>query len=292
MFARDKAERVTWLGLWANVGLFAVKTLAGVLGRSQVLLADGIHSLSDLVSDFVTLVALRLGRKPEDQMHPYGHGKIEDLAAFLVGLFLFAVAAGIVWKAVITLRVGEAPHRSIWLVAVAAISVLVKELLFRITLKVGETERSSTLVANAWHHRSDAFSSLATVFGTGLYYLSTRFIWADSVSAILVAILVGKAAWDIISDAARDLVDTAPDEARITKYRECALQVDGVLGVARVRGRYYSRRVALDLDIEVAGELSVDAGHDLARKVRDRLIGEFPSVYDVVVHVDPASDAS
>lgn len=291
MFTRDKAERVTWLGLWANVGLFAVKTLAGVLGRSQVLLADGLHSLSDLVSDFITLVALRLGRKPEDRMHPYGHGKIEDLAAFLVGLILFGVAAGIVWKAVISLRSGEVPHRSIWLVVVATISVLVKEVLFRITLKVGKSERSSTLIANAWHHRSDAFSSLATVFGTGLFYLSTRFLWADSVSAILVAILVGKAAWDIIKDAARDLVDTAPNEERIAKYRECALQIDGIVGVTRLRGRYYSRRVALDLDIQVAGTLSVDTGHDLAQRVRDRLMHEFPAVYDVVVHVDPASEA-
>nr|MBC8366360.1 cation diffusion facilitator family transporter [bacterium] len=133
--------------------------------------------------------------------------------------------------------------------------------------------------------------SLATVFGTGLFYLSTRFLWADSVSAILVAILVGKAAWDIIKDAARDLVDTAPNEERIAKYRECALQIDGIVGVTRLRGRYYSRRVALDLDIQVAGTLSVDTGHDLAQRVRDRLMHEFPAVYDVVVHVDPASEA-
>ncbi len=290
MLARDRAERVTWMGLWANVMLFAVKTLAGVLGRSQVLLADGIHSLSDLVSDFVTLVALRLGRKPEDRHHPYGHGKIEDLAAFLVGLFLCGVAVGIIWKGVESLRAGEAPERSLWLVGVAIFSVVLKEVLFRVTRRVGEEENSATLIANAWHHRSDAFSSLATIFGTGLYYLSTRFVWADAVSAILVAMLVGKAAWEIMSDAAKDLVDTAPDEESLAKFRRNACSVEGVQGVARLRGRFYSRRVALDLDIEVSGTLSVDEGHSIAQRVRDGLMLEFPEVYDVVVHVDPAPD--
>jgi len=288
MSSRSTPEHITWLGLWANVGLFVAKTVAGLLGRSQVLLADGIHSLSDLVSDFVTLVALRLGRKPSDRMHNYGHGKIEDLAAFVMGIFLFAVTGGIIWRALGILRAGRSPERSLWLVAVALASVIVKEALFRVTLRVGEAEQSSTLVANAWHHRSDAFSSLATLFGTGLFYLSARFTWADAASAIVVAILVGKAAWTIVRAAARDLVDTAPDEKQISKFRKRILEIDGVSGLARIRGRFYSRRVALDLDIEVSGQLSVDEGHALAQKIRDVLLSEFPEIYDVLVHVDPA----
>jgi len=289
MSGRNTPERVTWIGLWSNVGLFVVKTAAGILGRSQVLLADGIHSLSDLVSDFVTLVALRLGRKPGDKRHPYGHGKIEDMAAFIVGLILVVVAVGIIWKAAGSFRAGDLPSRSPWLVIVAAFSVLVKELLFRFTLHVGKADNSSTLIANAWHHRSDALSSLATVVGTGLFLISERFTWADSASAVVVALLVGKAAWDIIREAVLDLIDTAPDETRLDAFRERILSVEGVEGVANIQGRFYSRRLALDVDIEVAGTLSVDSGHDLAVRVKDLLIQEYPEVYTVMVHVDPVA---
>ena len=291
MSTRLTPVRVTWFGVWANVALFIVKTAAGLAGRSQVLLADGIHSLSDLVSDFVTLVALRMGRKPVDERHPYGHGKIEDMAAFIVGSILAVVAVGILWKALGSFQSEVLPSRSPWLLGVALLSVFIKEALFRITLRVGKSRNSSTLIANAWHHRSDAFSSLATVFGTGLFFLSERFVWADAASAMFVAFFVGKAAFEIIRDAVKDLVDTAPSEVELASFRSHALKVDGVLGVARLRGRFYSRRVALDIDIEVSGTLSVDEGHELAHQVRDALFDEFPAVYDVVVHVDPASDS-
>jgi len=288
MSERSSAERITWIGLWVNVALFVLKTGAGVLGRSQVLVADGIHSLSDLVSDFITLVALRLGRKPEDERHPYGHGKMEDLAAFLVGIFLMLVALWILWEGFHKLSAGAVPERGLWLVLVALVSVISKELLYRATAAVGRREGSVSLAANAWHHRSDAYSSLATVFGTGLYYVSARFTWADSVSAMIVALLVGKAAHDILREAARDLVDTAPSAEMLASYERSVMGVRGVRGVARLEGRFYSRRVALDVDIEVPGELSVDQGHELAVRVRDALIREYPLVYRVMVHVDPA----
>ncbi|MDP6796855.1 MAG: cation diffusion facilitator family transporter [Candidatus Krumholzibacteria bacterium] len=282
-----KPEQVTWWGIWSNVGLFLIKTLAGYFGRSQVLLADGVHSLSDLVSDLLALVALRLGRKPKDSQHPYGHGKIEDLGAFLVGLFLFCVAFGIAIKAVWYGWEGVLPERSVWLVLVALVSVLGKEWLFRLTLRVGEEHSSATLMANAWHHRSDAISSLASVFGTAVFLFFPNAAWLDSLAAIAVALFIGKSAWGIIRDSARDLVDTAPPAERLREFEEKALELRGVKGLRALRGRYYSRQIALDLDIEVDGSLSVNDGHEIARQLRRKILDTCPDVYRVMVHVDP-----
>jgi cation diffusion facilitator family transporter len=286
-------EGVTWLGLWSNVLLFVAKTGAGLAGRSQVLLADGIHSLSDLVSDAVALVALRLGRMPEDPAHPYGHGKIEDLAALFVGLLLAVVALGIAIRAVFSLREGVEPERSPWLFLVAVVSVLIKEGLFHLTQRVGRRESSATLLANAWHHRSDAVSSLATVLGTGLFLLDERLVWADGASALVVAAFILRAAWNIARDAARDLVDTAPGAEQMDRLADAVRRVPGVVGLAGIRGRYYSQRIILDLEIEVEGSITVEAGHDVALKVRSCILEKFPEVLEVMVHVDPcASDSS
>ena len=285
-------EGVTWLGLWANVALFLAKTAAGLAGRSQVLLADGIHSLSDLVSDAIALVALRMGRKPEDRAHPYGHGKIEDLAALFVGILLAIVAVGIAVRAVYSLRDGGQPERSIWLLVIAVLSVLVKEALFHITRRIGRRESSTTLMANAWHHRSDAISSLATVLGIGLFLLDERLAWADGAAALVVAVLILHAAWRIARGAAADLVDTAPGAEILDRFAAAVLKVEGVDGLAAIRGRYYSQRIVLDLEIEVDGSISVEAGHDVALRVRARILEAFPEVLEVMVHIDPAGGDS
>lgn len=233
---RLSPEGVTWLGLWANVALFIAKTAAGLIGRSQVLLADGIHSLSDLITDVIALVALRMGRKPQDRAHPYGHGKIEDLAALLVGIILAIVAVGIAVRAVDSLREGNRPERSVWLLVIALLSVLIKEVLFHITQRVGRREASATLIANAWHHRSDAISSLATVLGTGLFLLDERMVWADGAAALIVAALILWAAWGIARNAAADLVDTAPGGAVLGRLGAAAAKVEGVAGLTAIRG--------------------------------------------------------
>jgi len=287
-----RGERVTWLGIGSELVLATVKLLAGWVGHSQALLVDGIHSLSDLVSDFVTLFALGLGRKPRDPNHPYGHGKFEDLATLLIGLILIVVAAYMAVHAVTAFREGNLPERRFWLPAVALLSVLVKEWLYRITRRVGDELRSPTLIANAWHHRSDALSSLATLVGIGLFVIHPGFTWADMAAAILVAAFIVRAGGKICWQAVRDLVDTAPRGEHISEIEACARGIAGVENLRRPRGRYYAQRVALDLDIEVRPTLSVQEGHDIAQRVEEEILGRFPEVYHVMVHVEPHSGGS
>lgn len=284
-------ERITWIGIAAEFLLIGVKLAAGMIGRSQALIADGLHSASDLVTDLVTLVALRLGGEAEDSEHPYGHGKIEDLAAFLVGIALVVVALLLVWTAVGEFRAGQIPEQSLWLVAAAALSVLVKEWLARATLKVGRRIFSPTLVANAAHHRSDVYSSLSALAGVGLFYFYPQFHWADMVAAVFVALFIVRAGLQIAWQSARDLVDTAPVGERIEEIRRHAMTVPGVHGLRRLRGRSYAQRMALDLDIEVASGISVKEGHDIAEALSSSVRASFPEVYEVMVHVEPHEDS-
>lgn len=284
---RRAGERVTWLGIATDALLIAVKLVAGTLGRSQALVADGVHSASDLVTDFVTLVALRLGRQPEDSEHPYGHGKIEDLAAFVVGLALVAVAGFLVIEAVGGFQAGQAPDRSLWLVVAAAVSVLLKEVLARVTARVARRIQSPSLVANAAHHRSDALSSVAALAGLSLFYFFPDLRWADMAAALLVAGFIVHAGGRIAWQAARDLVDTAPADERVEELRAFVRAMTGVVSLRRLRGRSYAQRMALDLDIEVDPAISVEAGHEIAETLSRRVREEFPQVYQVMVHVEP-----
>ncbi|MBN2170216.1 MAG: cation transporter [Candidatus Krumholzibacteriota bacterium] len=280
-------ERVTWLGLAVNVVLFAVKTTAGLVGRSQVLLADGIHSLSDLATDIFTLVAYAQARKPRDREHPYGHGKIEDLGALAVGAVLVLVAAGMAWAAVATFRRGELPERSPWLAVAAAVSIVAKELLFRVTRRRARALDSPVLLANAWHHRSDALSSVAALAGIGLYLLLPAWDWADTAGAVLVAVFIVKAGVDIARRAARDLVDTAPPRDWSQRILEFVLADASVAGIRNLRGRYYAQRVALDMDIQVDPEISVRMGHDVARRLERQILARFREVNSVMIHIEP-----
>lgn len=284
---RRAGERITWAGIIAELFLIVIKLSAGAVGRSQALIADGLHSASDLVTDFVTLVALRLGRQPEDHGHPYGHGKIEDLAAFVVGLILVAVAGVLAFESVVNFRAGKLPERSLWLIAAAAVSVLVKEVLARATRRVGKRIQSPTLVANAAHHHSDALSSLSALAGVGLYYFFPNLHWADMVAALLVALFIVRAGAEIAWQAARDLVDTAPGGERVEEIRAFVATVPGVRNLRRLRGRTYAQRMALDLDIEVDPDLSVHDGHEIAEELSSRVREAFPEVYDLMVHTEP-----
>jgi cation diffusion facilitator family transporter len=288
----DPGKLVTWLGIWSDLVLVVVKIAAGLLGRSQALLADGIHSLSDLVTDFITLLALGLGRKPRDREHHYGHGKIEDLAALGVGMILIAIAVFMAIHAVTAWRAGLFPERSVWLIVAAMFSLLVKGWLARITRRVGQELKSPSLLSNAAHHRSDALSSLATVIGVGLFLIVPRFTWADMASAILVSLFIVHAGAVIVIQAGRDLVDTSPPEEQMAEIRLFIGEIPGVRRVGLLRGRLYAMRLALDLDIEVESTLSVQQGHEISQRVEELLLDRFGEILAVMVHVEPFEEPS
>ena len=284
-----QSRNVTLVGAAANLLLAAGKILVGVVGHSQSLIADGVHSLSDLMSDGVILVAARHTHREADEDHPYGHGRIETLATVLLGVFLVAVAIGIMVDAVYRLFEPERLLVPGMLVLVTAvISVVVKEALYRYTAAVGRRLNSSMLRANAWHHRTDAISSIVVIVGVvgsmaGLTYL-------DAIAAVLVSLMIAKAGWDFSWHSLRELIDTALEPERVERIRQAILNVDGVKALHLLRTRTMGGQAFVDVHIQVGPRLSVSEGHQISEAVRAELLRKVEEVGDVTVHIDPEDD--
>ncbi len=282
------AEGVTLLGLGINAGLLALKVGLGLALGSTALFADGMHSLSDLATDFLTLGGLRVGRRPPDESHAYGHGKFETLAGAVVALALVGVGAFIVWQAVRALRVGALPRLG-WAVALAAaLSALLKEWLYRITVKLGRELRSAALLANAWHHRSDALSSLPVFVGGICANFGVAKV--DGASAILVAVLIGWAAVDILKKAVHELSEGAFSPSDRSKVITAIEGVEGVRSWHKLRTRYSGQAAFVDVHIQVDPGLSVADSHAIASRVEEAVRKALGGEVSVVVHVEPLTE--
>jgi cation diffusion facilitator family transporter len=280
------ASRSTWISVVVNLLLSTTQIVVGVLARSQGLVADGIHSLSDLVADFVVLFASHHAKKDADEDHPYGHYRYETAASLALGLLLLAVGVGMVWSA---LQKIEAPdtiptaHASALWVALGALAA--KELLFRYMLRVAKAVKSSMLVANAWHARSDAASSL--VVGIGLAGNLAGYPLLDPIAALIVGFMVGKMGWSFSWDALHDLTDRAVDEDEVRAIEQTLLATPGVAGVHDVRTRKMGDMVVADVHIEVDATLTVEAGHNIAVAAQQAVLQRH-RVLSLMTHVDPA----
>jgi cation diffusion facilitator family transporter len=280
------ATRSTWVSVLVNVLLSSLQIGVGVLAKSQALIADGIHSLSDLVADFVVLLANHHSQKDADEDHPYGHQRYETAASLVLGLLLLAVGVGMVWSAVSKLEdtssIAVVHPIALWVAGAALIS---KELLFRYMLRTAKAVKSSMLVANAWHARSDAASSL--VVGLGLTGNLLGFPLLDPIAALIVGLMVGRMGWDFGWDALHDLMDRGLDEAEVQAIRETLLTTPGVAGVHDVRTRKMGDMVIADAHIEVDANLTVEAGHNIAVAARLAVLQRH-RVLNLMTHVDPA----
>lgn len=283
-------HRVTLWGLVVNLALCCVKFLFGVLGSSQALVADAVHSLSDSVTDIAVLIGVRFWSAPPDESHPYGHGRIETLITFLIGIALGSVGIGLGYRAVASLHEHHTASPN-WMAFVAAcVSIAAKEWLYQWNVSVGRRVKSSALLANAWHHRSDALSSVPVAVAV----LATR-IWPgwgflDQVATVIVAVLILYAAWEISFPAFRDLVDAGASRKERETILEIASTTKGVLSVHGLRTRHVGPGLHVDLHTLVDGNLSVRQGHDIAAAVKYRLLELGPDVVDVVVHTEPHND--
>lgn len=280
------AQRSTWVSVAVNVVLSATQIAVGVLAKSQGLMADGIHSLSDLVADFVVLFANHHSQKGADTDHPYGHQRFETAASLVLGVLLLAVGMGMVWSALGKLETPDTiatVHAFALWVALGALTA--KELLFRYMLRVAKQVRSSVLVANAWHARSDAASSL--VVSLGLIGNLVGYPLLDPIAALIVGFMVGKMGWRFGWDALHDLMDRAVDEAEVQAIRQTLLATPGVSGVHDVRTRKMGDMVLADAHIEVDATLTVEAGHAIAVAARQAVLRRH-RVLDLMTHVDPA----
>jgi len=281
-------RRVTWVGIGVNVLLAGVKILGGVLGHSQALVADGVHSVSDLVTDAVVLLAARHAAQEADHDHPYGHGRIETAATIFVGILLLATAAFVGERAVRALGGDRLIVPGVLTLLVALASVASKEALFRYTRRTARRIGSRLLEANGWHHRSDALSSV--VVSIGIAGALAGIATLDAVAAIVVAVMVAKVGVDLIRQSLRELVDTGLDDQSLRDLRAAAAAVDGVRHVHTLRSRWMGHNALLDLHIQVGPRISVSEGHRIAEAVRLRLLERLPRLTDVMVHVDPEDD--
>ena len=279
------ALRSTWVSVAVNLVLTIVQVTVGVLARSQGLIADGIHSLSDLVADFVVLVASHHSRKDADIDHPYGHQRFENAASLVLGVLLLVVGIGMLWSAVHKLQAPETvPVVHVVALWVAGLALIAKEGLFRYMLRVAKRVKSSMLVANAWHARSDAASSL--VVGLGIAGNLAGYTILDPIAALIVGFLIAKMGWSFGWDALHDLMDRAVDEEEVGAIRQTLLETPGVNGVHDLRTRKMGDMIVVDAHIEIDSGITVEAGHDIAVAARDSVMRRH-RVLNVMTHVDP-----
>ena len=279
--------RATAVGSVVNIILVVFKLWAGVLSNSQALIADGIHSLSDLFSDFVVIMGLKWGRKHEDADHPYGHARIETISSMVVGILLVAIGFGIAYNAIQSIFNHEPSTTSLFAVYVAAISIVMKEGLYWYTIVVGRRLRSLALIGNAWHHRSDALTSVAVLIGVGATYINHDFYMVDSYAAFFVTFFVVKVGVSLVWAAFRELSDTAPNKEVLEQLSATASGVKGVRQVHDMKARHSGTQIFVELHIVVDPDLTVRVGHEISRNVKARLLGEFADVTRVIIHVDP-----
>ena len=290
MLAADLTEkhalRVTWLGLFANLILAIAKGFIGTIAHSSALIADAGHSVSDLLSDSITLWAVHMAGVPKDKNHPYGHGKFETVGTFIVAIFLLLTGVGVAWHVLNKIDTPEVPGTAaLWM---AAIAICFKEALFHVTRMVGRRSGSRVLLANAWHHRSDAISSVAALVGIGGAQWGIPLM--DPIAGVLVAGLIIKTGIDIGYESIRELTDEIVEEEVITELGHILAEIDGVDHFHEMRARRMGPQLLVDLHIEVDSMMSISAAHQVAERVRLRILDELPAVNEVLVHVDAEDD--
>ena len=283
--------KVTWVGLWVNVALSGFKIWAGIAGNSRAVLADGFHSLSDLVSDVALLIGVRFWSAPADDDHPHGHQRVESLVTLGIALTLAILSVLLVRDAAVGL-LSEEPRVVGLIAALAALSsIIIKEALYRWTVRKGRELHSSALVANAWHHRSDALSSIPAALSAGIVHVAPGLAVLDLIGTIIVAVFLCAAAWKIAWPALNELTDKGVCAETRGKILKTAAAVPGVRDVHALRTRFLGAGTQVDLHVMVDGAMSVEEGHHVATAVEDAIMSIEPRMTDVLVHIEPWSPA-
>ncbi len=284
--AKERINHAAWVGLVVNFFLAVFKLIAGLVGNSQAVVADAAHSFTDIATDVTLILGVRYWTAPADEDHPHGHRRFETVITVFIGLMVAGAAIGIFWDAAQSLGRPTHPPSSIALAAAVA-SILIKELLFRWTRKVGLETGSPALKANAWHHRTDALSSVPVALAVAVAMIDHRLAAVDRIGALIVAVFVLQAAIRIIRPAIGELVDAGAPRSHRRQLERLALEIDGVLSAHALRTRYIGSELAVDLHVEVDPELTVADGFEIARRVKANLLRYGPEVADVVVQIEP-----
>jgi len=282
-------QRATWISAALNLALTLAQLVVGWLAHSQSLIAHGLHSFSDLLSDFLVLYANRQSNHPADESHPYGHARVETAATLILGVSLVAVGGGILWDAVTRLKAPSAlPAVEMMALWVAIATVLAKEGLYRYLIAVADRLHSKLMAANAMHTRADAASALVVVAGVGGALLGWPLL--DLVAAILMGFMILKLGLQLSIEALRELIDEGLDDADVASIAATLRSTPGVLGVHELRTRRMAHRVLVDAHVQVDSRISVSEGHYIAELARARVLKTRPEVLDVLVHIDAEDD--
>lgn len=282
---QKEAVRSTWVSVWINIFLASTQIVIGLFARSQALIADGVHSLSDLVADGVVLFAARHSHAEADDTHPYGHARFETAASLAIGLILLATGIGMVWSAGVKLHAGQSMDAVHPLaLATALVTLSAKEILFRYMRRVGERLKSAMLIANAWHARADAASSLIVALGIAANLMGYHSM--DAVAAVIVGFMIAKAGWDFSVDAFHGLTDHALDPEEIERIRRIIDAIDGVQDLHELRTRRMGDWAVIDMHIEVDAHLTVSEGHYIAEQISAQVKAAH-RVAECTVHIDP-----
>lgn len=286
--------RVTWLSVAVNLVLTAAKLATGVLAQSQAMVADGVHSLSDFLTDFAVLAGLRIAARPRDRDHAYGHGKFTPLTAVFIGIVLAGVGLEIGATAMrkifdalngVAVRPGAA---AFWM---ALVSIAAKEALFRVTLRTGRASGNPALIANAWHHRSDAFSSIATAAGIGAaVFLGDNWRVLDPIAALLVCLVLLKTAWTIVRSQIGSLTDQGMGPAVEKEILAIAAAIPGVSAPHNLRTRQVGDTVVIDLHVRVSADMTVATSHAIATRLEDAYAERFGADTIANIHIEPVSE--
>lgn len=285
--------KVTAVGSVVNIFLTAFKFVAGILGRSSAMVADAVHSLSDLLTDVIVVVFVRTASKPVDRTHEYGHGKFETLATLIVGFILIVVGIGIMVSGIkdcIAFFNGEIGDRPGVIALIAAVlSIVLKEWVYRYTVSRGRKIDSPILIANAKHHRSDAFTSVATLIGVGgAYFLGRKGIILDPLAAILVSFYICKSGYDVVKPSIDELLERSLPHETEKEIRQLLRSVPGIEGVHKLKTRKIGNKIAIEAHTEMDGKMTLEQAHRIATTAENKLRKHFGSKTHVGIHMEPA----
>jgi cation diffusion facilitator family transporter len=278
-------NKVFHVSLWGNILLSGIKGIIGVIAGSTAMIADALHSLSDVLSTVVAVGGFKYSHRPPDEDHHYGHGKAEIIAAKIVALILIITALGMGWAAMLVIRQADLNIPGVQAVWAAILSLIIKEAMFQYTLRVGEFIKSHAIIADAWHHRSDALSSIAALIGiVGAIY---GFPIMDPLAGLVVAALILKMGIKVYWNSLKDLMDPAPDRETVEQIISLAKNTKGVRSIQEVKARQYGPEILVDMKICVDREVTVEAGHEIAANCRHKIVQDIAAVGDVLIHVNP-----
>lgn len=279
------ADRVIAIGFWVNAVLMTMKLLAGHFGHSEAVFADGMESASDFVAILASMIALKIGRKPFDDDHPYGHGKAESIAAILVSMLIIATGGGILVKAVVTIMDKDYGTPQLIAVLAAVATIVIKEALFRYTRKVSIKLESPAVEAIAKDHRKDALTSIVTLIGVATAYFGAGLM--DHLAAALTALFIFHIGWQTFRKAADELMDSQPPKELISAVTAIAEGVPRVDHVHEIRSRRSGQYLIVDLKLDMDPAMTVKESHDVAALVKQLIFERFPNVGDVMIHINP-----